>query len=70
MTNQLLLNDNLKSFIEKLNISQEQKDSLFLKIPQLDKEQRLKLLSVLGEVYLLNLEEVETLEKIKNSWQN
>ena len=40
MTNQLLLNDNLKDFIEKLNISQEQKDALFTKLPQLDKKQR------------------------------
>lgn len=69
MANQLLLNDNLKSFIEKLDISQEKKDSLLSKIPQLNKQERLELLTVLGDIYLLNSEEKETIEKLKNSWQ-
>jgi hypothetical protein len=67
MVNQLLLNNSFKSFIEKLEIEQEQKDSLLLKIPQLNKEERLKLLDTLGQIYLLNLEEQETIEKIKSS---
>jgi hypothetical protein len=67
MVNQLLLNDNLKSFVEKLEIDQEQKDSLLFKIPQLDKEERLKLLDTLTQIYLLNSEEQETIEKIKSS---
>lgn len=67
MINQLLLNNSFKSFIEKLEIDQEQKDSLLLKIPQLNKEERLKLLDTLAQIYLLNLEEQETIEKIKSS---
>jgi hypothetical protein len=68
MTNQLLLNDNLKAFIEKLNISQEQKDALLAKVPLLNKEDRIKLFSTLGEIYILNLEEKETLAKIQADW--
>ena len=70
MINQLLLNDNLKGFIESLDIDQGQKNDLFLKIPQLDKEERVKLLDTLSQIYLLDEEEKETIENIRNSWQN
>jgi len=69
MANQLLLNENLKNFIEKLDIDKEQKDALIFKIPNLDKEERLKLLATLGEIYLLDSEEKEILEKLKAGWQ-
>ena len=69
MVNQLLINDNLKSFVEGLDISQEQKDSLLLKIPQLDKKERAELLGVLSEIYLLNKEEEKTIEDTKANWQ-
>lgn len=69
MAYQLLLNDNLKNFVEKLNIDGNQKKSLVAKIPLLTKEERMNLLTLLGDIYLLNLEEKETIEKLKNSWQ-
>ena len=68
MANSLLINDNLKSFVEKLDISQDKKDALLLKIPKLDKEERLKLLDVLSETYLSGLEEKKAVEKIKADW--
>jgi len=69
MKNLLLTNENLKKAIRGVKISQEQKDALISKISILDEEQRLKLLDVLKEVMLLDLEETEAIEKIKNNWQ-
>ncbi len=68
MANSILVNDNLKSFVKKLDISQDKKDALLLKIPKLDKEERLKLLDVLSEMYLSTLEEKKVIEKIKADW--
>lgn len=69
MTNLLLTNNNLKNLIENLKISDEQKAPLISSIPQLDEEERVKLLDVLKDIYLLDLEEAEALQKIQNSWQ-
>ena len=69
MVNSLLLNDSFKEFIEKLDIEHEQKTALLEKIPLLDKIERLKLLNVLSQVYLLDAEKKETIEKLKTSWQ-
>ena len=70
MVNSLILNDSFKEFIEKLDIDQEQKNVLLEKIPKLNKAERVKLLDVLAQVYLLTAEKKETLEKLKVSWQN
>jgi len=68
MANSILVNDNLKSFVQQLEISQDKKDTLLLKIPKLDREERLKLLDVLSEMYLSTLEEKKAIEKIKADW--
>lgn len=69
MTNLLITNDNFKNLIGSLKISDEQKTSLISSIPQLDEEERVKLLDVLKEVYLMDLEETEAIQKIQNTWQ-
>lgn len=69
MTNTLLTNNNLNNLIKSLKISDEQKASLSSNISQLDEEERIKLLDVLKDIYIMDLEGDEALEKIKNSWQ-
>lgn len=69
MTNLFLTDENLKKAIQNAKIDQDQKDALVLKIPELNEEERLKLLDVLKQVVLLDLEETEVLGKIKNNWQ-
>ena len=67
--NPLLTNNNLKKFIESLKISKEQTSFLIDELPDLDIEERIELLNVLKDVYILNEEEKEVLEKIRTNWQ-
>ena len=69
MVNSILLNDSFKEFIEKLDIKPEQKTALLEKLPKLNTVERLKLLDVLAQIYALNLEEKETIEKLKAAWK-
>lgn len=66
MVNVLLYNQNLIELVEILNIKQEQKDSLVSKIPQLDEEERWKLLEILTKILLLDLEEKKVIKKNSN----
>lgn len=59
----------LKSFIEKVKISQERKNFLLSKLPQMEKEERLKLFNVLVEIFLLDLKEKKEIERIKKYWR-
>lgn len=70
MTNLLITNDNLKKLVENLKISDEQKTSIISRLPQLDEIERVNLLDVLREVYLVDLEESEALKKIQSAWQS
>ena len=69
MANSLLTNDNFKDLINNLKITDEQKVSLISSISQLDQEERAKLIDVLKDVYLMDLEEAEAMQKIQNTWQ-
>lgn len=69
MTNILFNNESLKNFIGVVNIGQDKKDFLLSKVPQMDLEERTKLFDVLKEVYLLDLEEKEAVEKVQKFWQ-
>lgn len=69
MVNLLLTNDSLKRFIKELKINKEDKSFLLSEVPQLDEEERIKLLETLKEIYLLDLEEKKALERIKKYWK-
>lgn len=68
MVNPFLTNNALSNFVEKLKISPERKHFLFLKIPQLDLEERLGLFNVLKEIYFLDLEEEEAVARVRKYW--
>jgi len=68
-TNPFLTNDSLKGFISGLKISKEHKNTLIEALPEMDSEERTKLLKVLSKIYFLDLEEAEAIEKIKKYWR-
>lgn len=68
MVNLLLTNDNLEKFISGLDISEEEKSSLILKVPQLSEEERIELLATLKDVYLLDIEQQQAVEKLKSEF--
>ena len=43
MANVLIYDKSLKDFIEKVGLASEDRDDLLLKMPQMDKEERIKL---------------------------
>lgn len=67
--NILLSNKTLEMFIKEVNISQDKKDFLLEKLPQLDLEERMALFKTLTQIYLLDLEEEKVKERIKKFWQ-
>lgn len=69
-TPNILKNNSLKSLVLSLNIKKEQETFLLEKIPQLDEEERIALLKTLTDVYLLNIEEKESVERLKKLWRN
>lgn len=69
MVNLLLTDNNLKKFIETLKIADEQKNFLIDELPRLDEKERVKLLEKLKDIFVLNIEEKDALEKIKNNWK-
>ena len=64
MTTPLLTDENLKDFINSLKISEDQKKFLFNELPMLNEKERLEMLETLKDVYLLNEEEKQVMEKI------
>ena len=69
MAESLLSNKNLREFIEKLKIKEEQKSVLLNDLPQMNEKERLELLKTLEEVYLLNQEEDQAIKKIEQNWK-
>jgi len=69
MVNPFLTNNALRKFVEGVKINQERKSFLLSKIPQLDEEERIKLFTLLKEIYLLDLEEEKAIKKVKKFWQ-
>lgn len=64
-----LTNKALESFIAKIRFSKERKDFLLSKIPQMDREERLKLFETLTKIFLLDLEEKRAIKRIKKYWK-
>jgi len=69
MVNQLLTDDNLKVFIEGVNITKEEKDSLIASLPALTEEERIKLLEALKDIQTLDEKQQDAVNKLKNNWQ-
>ncbi|MEK7069873.1 MAG: hypothetical protein AAB962_02340 [Patescibacteria group bacterium] len=69
-TPDILKNNSLKSLVLSLGIKEEQEAFLLEKIPQLDEDERIALLKTLTDVYLLNMEEKESAERLKKLWRN
>ncbi len=65
----LLYNESLEKFIKSLKIDSAQKKELISKVPGMNLEQRKKLFRILTDVYLLDQEEKEALEKIEKFWE-
>lgn len=70
MTNGLIKNKGLQDMVKSLKIEKDQESFLLEKIPQMDKEERVSLFKTLMEVYLLNTEETESLERLRKLWQS
>jgi hypothetical protein len=67
--NPLINNQSLTLFVNKLNIDKDQRKSLVSSIPILDEDERVALLKTLVNVYLVNKEEQEALQKLKKYWE-
>lgn len=67
MNKELLKNKSLESLINILGIKKEQKDKLREDIPELNEEQRKKLLSLLLKLYSLDREEERVISAINDS---
>ncbi len=65
MANILLYNESLINLAKGLRIDRDQKDFLISEIPTLDRKQRISLFKMLTQVYLLDLEEKEAIERIR-----
>ena len=68
MVNPILDNDNLKNFIKSLKINPEQEKFLLDELPSMDEKERLELLDTLKNIYLLNEEEKNAIQKVKDNW--
>jgi hypothetical protein len=69
MTDTILSTENLKKLILGLKISPDQEKFLLDNLPQMDEKERIKLLETLKNVYLLNEEEKQAMEKVKSNWE-
>ena len=65
MANKLLTDETLEGFIEIVGIGKDQKSQLLLKLPEMDEEERKNLFNLLKNIYLLDLEEKESIERVK-----
>ena len=68
MNSSILDTDNLNNFIISLKLSREQESFLIEKLPSMDEKERVGLLDMLKDVYLLNEEQKQVIEKIKDNW--
>ncbi|MDD5146337.1 MAG: hypothetical protein PHN39_01110 [Candidatus Pacebacteria bacterium] len=64
MDNPFLHNDALIRFIQACGLDEEGKQFLISKVPQLDDEERISLFETLKEVFLLDMEQKESLERL------
>lgn len=65
MRNIFFADNSLRNFIKKSSLKEDDKNFILSKLPLMDLAQRIKLFRALTDIYLLDLEEKESLEKIK-----
>jgi len=68
MAESFLSNKNLSGFINTLKLNPEQNKFLLERLPTLDKKERVSLMKVLKDIFILNMEEAEVIDSIKNNW--
>ena len=69
MAYSLLNNQSLEKFIQKVKLDKERKDFLLSKLAEMDLEERIALFRTLKEIYLLDLEEKEAIERLRKFWK-
>jgi len=69
MANPFLANASLEKFIKDTKLSDQDKDFLLSKLPELDEEQRIKLFGLLKNIYFVDLEEKQSIENLKKYWK-
>jgi len=69
MTNNLLNNESLKTFIEKVGLDEEKKGFLLSKVDTMNEEERKDLFNLLTKIYVLDIEEEEAKKRISEFWQ-
>lgn len=69
MTNALLNNESLEKFIGSINLDEKSRNLLLEKVPKLDLEERKEMFESLTEIYLLDIEEKEAIERVKKFWK-
>jgi hypothetical protein len=67
MVNPILNNASLEKFITSLKINPEQEKVLIENLPNMDAKERIELLKMLKDVYLLNAEEDQAIKKIEEN---
>lgn len=68
MSNYLINNAGLTKSIKGANIEQADKDFLLERLAEMDTETRRSLLKTLSEIYLLDIEERQAKERIREYW--
>lgn len=58
----------LRHFIDIVDLDDEKKNQLFKKLPDYSQEERKHLLTFLKDIYLLDLEEKQTIEEVSKHW--
>ncbi len=63
--NDLFADKTLKSLVNSVKISEEDKKALIEKIPEMNEEERRELFVTMEDIYLLDREEIEAVRKIE-----
>ncbi|PIQ92322.1 MAG: hypothetical protein COV69_02865 [Parcubacteria group bacterium CG11_big_fil_rev_8_21_14_0_20_39_14] len=65
MLNSLITNQALEDFINSVELSLEDRDFLLSKLPELDREDRIKLFDTIGDIAFLDGQEREAIKKFR-----
>lgn len=60
----------LVALVNSLGIEENKKSAIISDIPKMNEQERVRLVEMLGEVYVVDSEKKQAIEKIKNSWEN
>lgn len=65
----LLSDESLISFVNSLNVKQEDRDLFASKIPYMNEEERKDLFDALNKIYLLGVKKEETVRMVNDFWE-